>query len=137
MALSWTAPHNPASLPASIRMYPLGTTTWTIGARLIATAGDLRQTREILGGLGYCQDEMVAHFGLESINLNGELHGTFNLAGQRVVTLIDGMQNAGTYTVRWDGRDDGGRKLASGVYLYRLHTGDGRRIETRKLVLAQ
>ncbi|MEW6755228.1 MAG: FG-GAP-like repeat-containing protein [Candidatus Latescibacterota bacterium] len=35
-----------------------------IGARVIATAGPLRQTREILGGLGYCQDEVMAHFGL-------------------------------------------------------------------------
>ncbi|MEW6756539.1 MAG: CRTAC1 family protein, partial [Candidatus Latescibacterota bacterium] len=35
-----------------------------IGARLAATAGRLRQTREILGGKGYSQDEPVAHFGL-------------------------------------------------------------------------
>ncbi|MEW6756398.1 MAG: FG-GAP-like repeat-containing protein, partial [Candidatus Latescibacterota bacterium] len=35
-----------------------------IGARVTATAGPLRQVREILGGLGLGQDEMVAHFGL-------------------------------------------------------------------------
>ncbi|MEW6755766.1 MAG: CRTAC1 family protein [Candidatus Latescibacterota bacterium] len=35
-----------------------------IGARLTATAGDLRQIREIYGGWGLDQDEMVAHFGL-------------------------------------------------------------------------
>ncbi|MEW6755762.1 MAG: CRTAC1 family protein [Candidatus Latescibacterota bacterium] len=35
-----------------------------IGARLSATAGDLRQMREILGGYGFNQDELVAHFGL-------------------------------------------------------------------------
>jgi enediyne biosynthesis protein E4 len=35
-----------------------------IGARLRATAGDLRQVRQILGGTGLSQDEMVAHFGL-------------------------------------------------------------------------
>ena len=35
-----------------------------IGARLVATSGDLQQMREILGGNGYNQDEMVAHFGL-------------------------------------------------------------------------
>ena len=35
-----------------------------IGSRLIMTAGDLRQMREILGGLGNDQDELVAHFGL-------------------------------------------------------------------------
>ncbi|MBI2502333.1 MAG: VCBS repeat-containing protein, partial [Candidatus Latescibacteria bacterium] len=35
-----------------------------IGARLIATSGDLRQVREVFGGDGYSQDERVAHFGL-------------------------------------------------------------------------
>ena len=59
----------------------------------------------------------------------------FNLAGQRVVTLADGARAAGTYTVRWDGRDDDGRALASGVYLYRLRTDEGQQQETRKLIL--
>ena len=35
-----------------------------IGARLVATSGDLVQTRQILGGDGFDQDEMIAHFGL-------------------------------------------------------------------------
>jgi hypothetical protein len=35
-----------------------------IGAQLTATAGDLRQIREIYGGMGFSQDEGVAHFGL-------------------------------------------------------------------------
>ena len=34
--------------------------------RIVATAGDLRQTRQIIGGTGVTQDEMVAHFGLGS-----------------------------------------------------------------------
>ena len=59
----------------------------------------------------------------------------FNLMGQKVATLMEGVRPAGTYRMRWDGRDDDGRPLASGVYLYRLRTGDGRQMETRKLVL--
>ncbi|MEW6754880.1 MAG: CRTAC1 family protein [Candidatus Latescibacterota bacterium] len=35
-----------------------------IGARVIATAGSRRQTREVLSGQGYSQDEVMAHFGL-------------------------------------------------------------------------
>ena len=35
-----------------------------IGARLKATSGDLQQTRDIFGGNGFTQEEMVAHFGL-------------------------------------------------------------------------
>jgi hypothetical protein len=58
----------------------------------------------------------------------------YNLTGQKVATLVEGVREAGTYTVRWDGRDAQGRMLASGVYLYRLQTDQGR-VETRKLVL--
>ena len=58
----------------------------------------------------------------------------FNLAGQQVATLVDGVREAGAYAVRWEGRDDDGRELASGVYLYRLHAGE-RQVETRKLLL--
>ena len=60
----------------------------------------------------------------------------FNLAGQQVATLVQGAQKAGTYTVSWDGRDDHGRQLASGVYLYRLRVGQ-QQVETRKLVLVR
>lgn len=48
----------------------------------------------------------------------------YSLAGQKVATLAQGLREAGTYTLRWDGRDDDGRELASGVYLYRPTAGD-------------
>ena len=60
----------------------------------------------------------------------------YNLAGQKVATLVEGVREAGVYTVRWDGRDESGRELASGVYLYRLRAGQGQ-VETRKLLLLQ
>ena len=56
----------------------------------------------------------------------------FNLSGQKVATLLQGRREAGQYTVRWDGLEDG-RSLASGIYLYRLRDGD--QVETRKLLL--
>ena len=59
----------------------------------------------------------------------------FNLAGQQMATLVHGVREAGAHTVRWDGRDDDRRKLASGVYLYRLRMGDRQQVETRKLLL--
>ena len=55
------------------------------------------------------------------------------LTGQRVAVLSQGHQRAGYHRLSWDGRDDAGRPLASGVYLYRLVTTEG--ILTRKLVL--
>ena len=57
----------------------------------------------------------------------------YNLAGQKVVVLVDGEQTAGMHFVRWDGRDERGRELASGVYLYRQKAGS--QVETRKLLL--
>jgi hypothetical protein len=57
----------------------------------------------------------------------------YNLVGQQMAALIDGSREAGSYTAAWDGIDDRGRQLASGVYFYRLHTDQWTR--TRKLVL--
>lgn len=55
------------------------------------------------------------------------------MAGQRVATLIDAHRPAGTYRVAWDGLADGGRALASGVYVYRLQAGAN--TKSRKLLL--
>ena len=57
----------------------------------------------------------------------------YNTLGQRVRTLINARKAAGSYTVSWDGRNDAGHPLASGVYLYRLKAGNF--VQTRKMVL--
>ena len=57
----------------------------------------------------------------------------YNLAGQRARTLLSAVLEAGKHSVRWDGRDDDGRKLASGVYVYRLRAGE--QVGTRRLLL--
>ena len=57
----------------------------------------------------------------------------FSLTGQRVAVLHEGPQEAGRHRVHRDGRDDEGRPLASGGYLYRLVTADA--VKTRKLIL--
>ena len=57
----------------------------------------------------------------------------YNLAGQKVQTLVQGQRPAGAYTVRWDGRDADGRALASGMYFYRLSANGKSTI--RKLLL--
>jgi hypothetical protein len=57
----------------------------------------------------------------------------YNLLGQIVRTLVDQSQNAGEHLASWDGRDDAGREVSSGVYLYRLKSGD--LLATRKLAL--
>ena len=57
----------------------------------------------------------------------------FNLRGQLVRTLVDQTQGPGTYNVNWDGSDDRGRQISSGVYFYRIQAGDY--VSTRKMVV--
>ncbi len=58
----------------------------------------------------------------------------FNAAGALVRTLVDRPHASGDYTVRWNGTDDQGRRLGSGVYFYEIQTSGGFR-NSRKLVL--
>jgi hypothetical protein len=77
--------------------------------------------------------ETVIRFALPA---SGEVELTiYNLAGQQVAVLAEGAREAGSYTLRWDGRDERGRELASGVYLYRLRA--GAQVEFRKLALVR
>ncbi len=48
----------------------------------------------------------------------------YNKLGQRVRTLVDETKQAGYYTVVWNGCDDSGKQVASGVYFCRLAAGD-------------
>ncbi len=58
----------------------------------------------------------------------------FNVAGQLVQTLVQAeFQAAGEYTIIWDGHNQTGQQVGSGLYFYRLRAGE--RIETRRLTL--
>jgi len=57
----------------------------------------------------------------------------YNLLGQRVMVLVDEVQEAGVYNVRWDGTDESGLSVGSGVYFYQLRTGDF--VETKRMLL--
>lgn len=58
----------------------------------------------------------------------------FNILGRHVITLLDDRLEPARYQVNWDGRDEEGRPLASGVYLYRLTVND-KRTAARQMVL--
>ena len=58
-----------------------------------------------------------------------------DLLGKRVALLVDRQHQPGTYGVRWNGKDDFGRDVASGAYLYRLQTEDYAQV--RKLMLVR
>ncbi|MDH4158410.1 MAG: T9SS type A sorting domain-containing protein, partial [candidate division Zixibacteria bacterium] len=57
----------------------------------------------------------------------------FNILGQTVATVVDREMPAGYHTVVWDGDDNGGSRVASGVYFYRMTSGDYQ--QNRKMVL--
>ena len=59
----------------------------------------------------------------------------YDIAGKLVKTLVSETVEAGTYQAVWDGRDERGNRVASGVYLYRLQGKD--ECATKKLILVR
>jgi serine protease len=59
----------------------------------------------------------------------------YNTLGHVVRTLVNEVNASGTYTVRWDGKNNQGIAVTSGIYFYQIRV--GAHIETRKLLLAR
>jgi len=59
----------------------------------------------------------------------------YNMLGQEVATLIDGFQKAGEQSVVWHGTNNFGQAVASGLYIYRLQTGN--MIMSQKMLFAK
>jgi hypothetical protein len=64
----------------------------------------------------------------EPVNLS-----IYNALGQKVRTLVDEVQRPGEYKIDWNGNNDNGDNVATGVYFYRLSMGDERLV--KKMVL--
>ncbi|UCD94540.1 MAG: T9SS type A sorting domain-containing protein [Candidatus Zixiibacteriota bacterium] len=61
------------------------------------------------------------------------LLGVFNSMGQNVKTLVNKHLDAGVHEIQWDGTDQAGNEVATGIYFIRLESGDF--IQTRKMML--
>jgi hypothetical protein len=59
----------------------------------------------------------------------------YNTLGQEVATLVDGFQSAGYRTVLWHGTNDQGESVASGVYIYRLQSGNT--VQTERMLFVK
>jgi hypothetical protein len=57
----------------------------------------------------------------------------FNLLGQKVRTLVKDEKQNGTMAVSWNGKDDRGREVSSGIYFYQLKAGEFS--QTKRMVL--
>ncbi len=58
----------------------------------------------------------------------------YNTLGQKIRTLIDERKEAGYYTIKWDGRDERGLSVGSGIYFVKMQTGDIVKIEKMTLI---
>ncbi|MDM7914768.1 MAG: FG-GAP-like repeat-containing protein, partial [Candidatus Eisenbacteria bacterium] len=58
----------------------------------------------------------------------------YDIAGREVAVLRNGVLAAGRYEASWDGRDERGREVRSGVYFLRLERGGRGQVDVRKLI---
>ncbi|MCF7793808.1 MAG: T9SS type A sorting domain-containing protein [Candidatus Cloacimonetes bacterium] len=59
----------------------------------------------------------------------------FNMKGQKIKTLINEILPAGNHSVIWNGTDDENKNCSSGVYFYKMKSGDYQ--QTRKMILSK
>jgi len=59
----------------------------------------------------------------------------YNALGQELRTLVNNVQDIGVYTATWDGKDNNGRQLSTGLYLFRLEAGEV--VMTRKMAMVK
>jgi hypothetical protein len=59
----------------------------------------------------------------------------YNMLGQRVCTLIDKQKQTGYHSIKWNGKDDFGGTVASGLYLYVIQAGNFN--DVKKMVMMQ
>jgi len=58
----------------------------------------------------------------------------FDVSGRRIATLVDGNGAPGIYRSTWDGRNENGQRVASGIYFCRMVT-DSKAIVKKMILL--
>ena len=48
----------------------------------------------------------------------------YNILGTKICTLINSYQTSGEHSIKWDAKDDNNNFVSSGIYIYKLETGD-------------
>jgi len=65
----------------------------------------------------------TTHIPFQLLNSNEVEMTIYNLRGEKVKTLVSGMREAGSHEVVWDGTDDKGQEVGSGIYLCKMVMG--------------
>lgn len=80
-----------------------------------------------------CKNSMSITYKLSNA---GEIKiNIYNGSGKNIITLLDKNQTAGIHSIMWDGNDNLGSKIISGIYFIRFESNTS--IITRKIVLTQ
>ncbi len=58
----------------------------------------------------------------------------YNLLGQKIKKLVDKSQTPGSYSIKWDGSDDTGEMVGSGIYLYLINL-NNQNLPARKMII--
>jgi hypothetical protein len=75
----------------------------------------------------------VIHYCLKAARSTHASLKIYNILGKEVRELVNTRQSSGSYTIIWDGKDNSGEEVSSGIYFYQLRAGHYK--QTRKLVL--
>jgi hypothetical protein len=59
----------------------------------------------------------------------------YDISGRRIRTLVNRICGAGSHMITWDGKDDNGQRVSSGIYIYMLEAGDIK--QSRKMTLVK
>jgi len=91
----------------------------------IATLTDVENVEEIPNSFSLSQNYPNPFASNTNINFSTEAEGyvkleVFNVIGQKVITLFDKYISPSKFTVNWNGKNLNGKKIAKGMYVYRL-----------------
>ena len=75
--------------------------------------------------------ETMIHFDIPKVEK--VVFKIYNILGQEIRILVNKTLNAGSYEFFWDGRDDSGKQVSSGIYVYRIQAGNF--VKARKMIL--
>jgi hypothetical protein len=99
---------------------PETTIVFTVGNAFMRSENNVGGTDKSVGGTD------------KSVPYNVQID-IYNTKGQKVRGLVDGVYGVGTHKVVWNGLDDNGASVSSGIYFYRMRAGDF--TETKKMML--
>jgi hypothetical protein len=111
--------------------YPAGDLNWfpTKKAEWAGTATDVKTTKGTKVPTTFSLSNAYPNPFNPTTNINFTIAKSenvklivYNILGQKVKTLVNGSMKVGSYSATWDGKDEFGSHVASGIYFYRLES---------------